>query len=667
MTSRSDGSSQSSLLDDKPTHPQTIITFSTYGTFSQAGNPVKYIPARQGSTVQLDPQADAPLPEICSLNENPFSDPFYAVEKLEDQDDAGYVTTWRRKLHQMLPLTTFAALATYLLYFVFRIIVTVDSQRAEHNFFPVAWIFIAIETGMTFPVYLFQLVQCFSVRKRQRPRLRVVGSCVPQVDVLVTCAGEDVTVILDTVKAAADLDWPRDRLRVVVLDDKASMKVWREVQLLALNNSSIHYTARKKVAGVPHHFKAGNLNHGLSYVDSLEGCKAEYIAALDADMITFYNVPKNDCLYQNQVFFFGTLESAKDAMGSAWCTGSGYAIRRSALDQIGGFSVDSVAEDVLTSSLLTAAGWKTCYLKEVLQCGTVPDSYSGHLKQRTRWTIGYCQTSAKLNFFLFGRVCRKLTFLQRFCGFAFALVALTTVSTTGSLLLYPILLFSGRRFVVYANTNQLRWLIRFAFLSYSANRLNEWTAYVKSGYRFAWPYVLSVLWMAPLHTALNLDHASAIIRCFILPHWLGGRIPNFSSSGSITSTLAERDAQARAPLFRRLRVICWNGGALLHLLFVLLTLAAAVLSILRTFTIDNDYRLLYILTHAGWPPATWLVAIAACTTPIEYAINPPTTPDREKLMQRELGTGIAHPREEAKRPRGGKNEEDAIGRFCGLW
>lgn len=105
------------------------------------------------------------------------------------------------------------------------------------------------------------------------------------VDVLITCAGEEAAVILDTVRAAADVDWPRDRLRIVVLDDKKSEEVRREVQLLGLKNPSIHYAARTKIKGVPHHFKAGNLNHGLSYIDTIEGGKAEYVAAVDADMI----------------------------------------------------------------------------------------------------------------------------------------------------------------------------------------------------------------------------------------------------------------------------------------------------------------------------------------------------------------------------------------------
>lgn len=107
----------------------------------------------------------------------------------------------------------------------------------------------------------------------------------PRVDVFITCAGEKVPVILDTVRAAAGVDWLRDRLRIVVLDDKNSEEVRRQVKLLALDNTSIHYTAREKIAGVPHHFKAGNLIHGLRFVEDLSEGKADYVAALDADMI----------------------------------------------------------------------------------------------------------------------------------------------------------------------------------------------------------------------------------------------------------------------------------------------------------------------------------------------------------------------------------------------
>lgn len=55
------------------------------------------------------------------------------------------------------------------------------------------------------------------------------------------------------------------------------------------------------------------------------------------------------------------------------------------MDDIGGFPTGSLAEDVCCSSVLLGAGWKTAYVHEPLQYGTVPDSFGGHIKQRTRW------------------------------------------------------------------------------------------------------------------------------------------------------------------------------------------------------------------------------------------------------------------------------------------
>lgn len=129
-------------------------------------------------------------------------------------------------------------------------------------------------------IWLFGLI-----KSRHRPKLRLIGNKVPTVDVFVTCAGENSNVILDTIRAAAAIDWPRDRFRVVVLDDKDSSDVRWEVQALRRQFSNIYYTARQKEKHVHHGFKAGNLNHGLSFVEGLEGGAAEYVAALDADMI----------------------------------------------------------------------------------------------------------------------------------------------------------------------------------------------------------------------------------------------------------------------------------------------------------------------------------------------------------------------------------------------
>jgi cellulose synthase/poly-beta-1,6-N-acetylglucosamine synthase-like glycosyltransferase len=114
-------------------------------------------------------------------------------------------------------------------------------------------------------------------------------------------------------------------------------------------------------------------------------CEQREIQSANNFAQLFYNVPKGDPLAQSLDFFVHICEPIKDALGVAWCTGSGYVFRRQAIDDIGGFPKGSLAEDVATSTNMLGKGWNTAYIHEPLQFGTVPDSYGSHLKQRTRW------------------------------------------------------------------------------------------------------------------------------------------------------------------------------------------------------------------------------------------------------------------------------------------
>ena len=105
----------------------------------------------------------------------------------------------------------------------------------------------------------------------------------PQVDLFVTCAGEDVETIMNTTEAACALDYPNQCLRVIVLDDAGSNELAQRIEKLKDSRGNVYYTARHKP--IDHHFKAGNLNHGYKFVETLPGGPADFMAALDADMI----------------------------------------------------------------------------------------------------------------------------------------------------------------------------------------------------------------------------------------------------------------------------------------------------------------------------------------------------------------------------------------------
>lgn len=127
----------------------------------------------------------------------------------------------------------------------------------------------------------------------------------------------------------------------------------------------------------------------------------------------------------------------------------------------------------------------------------------------------------------------------------------------------------------------------------------------------------------------------------------------FSSSGSVKSELNERDAKTRAPLFLRLKVILWDCDVYLHLLYIWFVLTAVILSTVTGIINSADIHalLIYLLTHAFWPPMLWLITLSACCEPIRYAIWPPTMPDREDLLDRDQKTGIARPKESWKKQR----------------
>lgn len=110
-----------------------------------------------------------------------------------------------------------------------------------------------------------------------------------------------------------------------------------------------------------------------------------------------YNIPDQDPLEQSLSGLYEVGEPLKNAIDSAWCVGTGFVVRRSALDDIGGFPEESISEDILTSILLTAAGWKIVYVHEDLQWGLVPSSITAYLQQQVRTCASVISTVRNLS------------------------------------------------------------------------------------------------------------------------------------------------------------------------------------------------------------------------------------------------------------------------------
>lgn len=599
-----------------------------------------------------------------------------AIVKLHDRDDADISKGVKRFAAKVTPILTIISSAAYVLYVSFRIYCVIASQRANHKTYAPAWVFIAIELATWIPSVTHNVWTMMALKRRRRPKLRLATELLgdervaPTVDVFITCCGEDDELVLDTVRAACDLEYPRSQYRVVLLDDGKSAELERACAALNDTYGNVYYVSRPKYPGVPHHFKSGNLNYGLEAVTKFPGGAGEYIAALDADMIPerdwlrailphlllnpkmalacppqlFYNTPKSDPLAQNLDFFVHVIEPIKDALGVAWCTGSGYVVRRAALDDVGHFPLGSLAEDVATSTLMLGKGWQTAYIHEPLQFGTVPEDYGSHIKQRTRWAIGTVDTSLKLNFCLWGEKVRFMTFPQRFSGFLYSFLSLYSILFSVSLFAIPVILVMGHTLVAYQTENQLRWLIRLCFIAMITTRINEVFLFLPAGYHTGQRGSRYQLWMSPY---ISL----CLIRSFLLPKWFGGQTQAFQPTGSLGSALNERDAKKRRNVFVRLWTILFNYHAVYHLAFVYLTLAGVSISTYRCISVNygsvHDI-LMCLVTHAFWPPMTFLFLCTSLWTPVSYAIFPPSVPDREDLLVRDPATGVAHPTEKSK-------------------
>ncbi len=224
-------------------------------------------------------------PSDWTLPPRGMNDPVdYLIKRVAAHDDIELMSKTKKILYRSSPLWAILSLVLYWAYFALRIRFTVDAQDQADKIFGMAWVFIAVETGVAIPMMLHKVWSLMVVRGRRRPKLRVIGDEVPSVDVFITCCGEDDDEIFDTVKAACNVDYPPDRFRVIVLDDGKSDGLKKLIENYT-HADNAYYRSRPKYPGVPHNFKAGNLNYGMAESKLMPGGSANFVAALDADMI----------------------------------------------------------------------------------------------------------------------------------------------------------------------------------------------------------------------------------------------------------------------------------------------------------------------------------------------------------------------------------------------
>jgi cellulose synthase (UDP-forming) len=253
----------------------------------------------------------------------------------------------------------------------------------------------------------------------------------PAVDIVIPTYNEPLDVVRYTAFAALNVDWPADKLRVVILDD-GRREEFRQFSMEA----GIEYMTRDDNK----HAKAGNINRAL------KNLYAPYVAIFDCDHVPtrsflqmtigwflrdknlamlqtphhFYSPdPFERNLAQFRVIpnegelFYGIVQDGNDFWNATFFCGSCAVLRRTALDEIGGIAVETVTEDAHTSLRMQMNGWNTAYIGIPQAAGLATERLSAHVVQRVRWARGMIQI-LRVDNPLFAK---GLSLSQRLCYF----------------------------------------------------------------------------------------------------------------------------------------------------------------------------------------------------------------------------------------------------------
>jgi cellulose synthase (UDP-forming) len=105
---------------------------------------------------------------------------------------------------------------------------------------------------------------------------------------------------------------------------------------------------------------------------------------------TYYDPPRSfvaRAAAEQTFAFYGPVLQGMHGTGTAVAIGANCTFRRTALESIGGHGV-GLAEDLVTSIRLHAAGWQSVYVPEVVARGLVPEDLDSFLRQQLKWARG---------------------------------------------------------------------------------------------------------------------------------------------------------------------------------------------------------------------------------------------------------------------------------------
>ena len=295
---------------------------------------------------------------------------------------------------------------------------------------------------------LLGMFVCIEPIKRPIVEMNTDPEKLPTVDIFITTYNEPYEMIEVTLQAAKQVRYPEGHVSIYLLDDGGTqdkldskdpeVAITARIRSMSMRKlcqrMKINYLSRKNNDD----HKAGNINAALART------KGELVVILDSDHVPavdflektvghFENDPKlflvqtphffinPDPIEKNlEVFtrmpsenevFYRLMQKGLDYWNGSLFAGSAAVLRRTCLNEIGGFSTTSVTEDAETALDLHSKGFNSLYVSHPLISGLATESFSAFITQRLRWGTGMVQIMLLKN-----PVFRPgLTFSQRIC------------------------------------------------------------------------------------------------------------------------------------------------------------------------------------------------------------------------------------------------------------
>ncbi len=287
-------------------------------------------------------------------------------------------------------------------------------------------------------------------RLRNKPEIITDESLYPSVTVQIPTYNE--LAALNCAARCLDFDYPQEKLQIMLGDDSNDPEISAQIDAFAAANPRLEISRRGENIG----FKPGNLNV------MLPKAKGDYLLILDSDFL-----PKRDFLkrlvvpviknpdlagaqaawriinvHNNHSTLMGTgivniihsviLPFLKAATNQCVFCGSGELVKKSYLEEQGGWTMGALTEDVDYSLRVISAGKRIAYVDDLRIRCEVPYTPGDLFKQQMRWAYGVMRAFMTHGRKLFlSRTIQKRT---KFAAFLFAsgyvmitLLLLTTI------------------------------------------------------------------------------------------------------------------------------------------------------------------------------------------------------------------------------------------------